>query len=487
MPVPRFTWPLVESFLNRVDELDRLETWWDDPTALPLALTGRRRVGKSWLFRRFAHGRPAIIIVADQLPIRSQLARCADQLEPILGVRPELPDVASLVRTLFRLAREQQVLVVIDEFPWLLGSSSAEVQGELSSLMAVMEEERETSRLKLILCGSQVAQMEALFSEGNPMHGRLHAMAVRPLGFQEARQFLDGHEPLAAFERFAVTGGMPMYLSRLAKGSLREALCRSVLERDSPLFNEGRRIVDQELREPRLYFAILEQLAMGGRGANEIAQRIGVETNAVHKYLVNLEALRLVSRQFPFGAAPDSRTTRWRLDDSFVRFWFRFVFPYQSDLESGLVPQALFDREIAHLVGEHVAPVFEAWCVSWLRSNGLAGASRFGSWWGRSLHEQRRTGKRSTEEIDAVGARGAEIVVVAEAKWTSQPVGLSIVDDLERFKIPALRRALPVAERPQIVVFSKSGYADALRARAESDPHLTLVGVADALDHPHIN
>jgi uncharacterized protein len=435
--------------------------------------------------RRFAHGKPAVILVCDQLPSQTQLSRFADLLEPVVGVRPHLPDVATLFRVLFRAARDQQLLAVIDEFPWLLGASVNEVRQNVGALHAVMEDERAVSQLKLVLCGSQVSHMESLFSQGNPLHGRLGQLSVRPLDFAEARGFLADHDALTAFERFAVTGGMPMYLSRLAAGSLRRAVCAGVLDRDAPLFNEGRRIVDQELREPRLYFAILSQLTGGARGANEIAQRVGVETNAVNKYLVNLEQLRLVSRHLPLGAPADSRMGRWRLDDSFLRFWFRFVFPYQSDLESGLQAESLFDTEVKHMVAEHVAPVFEAWCLAWMRTNTFAGASRFGAWWGNAANEFRRTGERSTEEIDAVGTRGDEVVVVAEAKWTSKPMGVSIVDDLERFKVPALRQAMPVADRPHMVLFSKSGYSPALVARASEQAHLTLVGVAEPLDHPH--
>ena len=47
-----------------------MEEWWegDDPNAL--ALFGRRRVGKSWLFRRFAHDKPALVLVAERRDTR---------------------------------------------------------------------------------------------------------------------------------------------------------------------------------------------------------------------------------------------------------------------------------------------------------------------------------------------------------------------------------------------------------------------------------
>lgn len=481
MPAPLFSWPLVDDFLNRADEQARLENWWRDTTMEPLAVIGRRRVGKSWLFRRFAHGKPAVILVAEQLPAQSQLTRFADILEPLLGVRPVLPDVQSLIRVLYRMAREQRLLAIIDEFPWMLGTTDAEARQSLTSIQAVMEDERDHSQLKLILCGSHVAQMEALFSEKNPMHGRLQQLSVRPFDFHDTGLFLTDLSPIAAFERFAVAGGMPLYLSRLANGSLRKAVCEAVLHRDAPLFNEGRRIVDQELREPRVYFAILEQLARGGQAANEIAQHLSMETNAVHKYLVNLEELRLVSKHVPFGAEPNSRSGRWRLDDDFLRFWFRFVFPFQNDLESGLVPGTLYDAEIAGNIATHVAPTFEAWCLYWLRSTSAGGATKFGNWWGNAADQFRRTKERSSEEIDAVGSLRNQVVVVAEAKWTTAPLGPAIVDDIERYKLAALRQTMKVAKRPQIILFSKAGYTPALHARAATEPHLTLVDVAAAL------
>ncbi len=242
-----------------------------------------------------------------------------------------------------------------------------------------------------------------------------------------------------------------MYLDRMGAGTLRDAVTSAVLDRDAPLFNEGRTIVEQELREPRMYFAILEQLAAGTKPANEVADRIGSETNAVSKYLTTLEHLRLVSRHDPFGAQVNARQGRWRLDDEFLRFWFRFVFPFQADLDAGLSPEALFDTEIAPELADHTSPVFEAWCLDWLRAHSTSGATRFGNWWGNALNALRRTGERTTEEIDAVGSARGRVVVVAEAKWTTRPLSPAILRDLDEFKIPALRQAgQSVAARPQV-------------------------------------
>lgn len=84
------------------------------------------------MFRRFAHGKPALLLVAQQLPPGAQLSRFAESLEPALGVRPDLPDLVTLFRVLYRAARNEKLLVVIDEFPRLLGSTASEAQRALS-------------------------------------------------------------------------------------------------------------------------------------------------------------------------------------------------------------------------------------------------------------------------------------------------------------------------------------------------------------------
>jgi uncharacterized protein len=477
-----YQWPLVGEFRNRSAELDRLEAWWASRQREPLAVLGRRRVGKSWLFRRFAHGKDALVLVAEQLPAHAQLSRFAADLEPFAGVRPQLPDVATLFRVLYRVARDRKILVVIDEFPWLLSPVAADAFRDLTAIHAAMEDERDHSQIKLVLCGSHVGQMESLFGEKNPMHGRLQRMPIRPLTFGESAPFFGRVDPIEAFERFAVSGGMPMYLAKLATGPLRETVCRSVLDRDAPLWNEGRVIVDQELREPRVYFAMLEQLATGAKALNEIAQPLDMTTSAVAKYLSTLVELRLVSKKEPFGADQRSRSGRWQLDDAFLRFWFRFVFPFQADLEAGLPAGGLFDAEVAPTLADHVAPVFEAWALEWLRANRSDAATRWGNWWGNAADEFRRAKQRSTEEIDAIGSQRGRVTVVAEAKWTNSALTAAIVGDLDTYKIPALRQSgLKVVTRPRIVLFSKAGYVRSLVQLAADDDRIELVDVRVAL------
>lgn len=484
--VPAYSWSRLSDFVDRSTELGRLESWWDSDERMPVNLYGRRRVGKSWLFRRFAHDKPAVLLVAERLAEGAQLRRFAERLSPVLdGVTPDLPDVAALFKVLFRLARDEKVLAVIDEFPWLLGTSSSEAERTLSAIQAVMEEERDHSRLKLILCGSAVTQMQALQSERSPLHGRLLPLELRALSFGRASQFIDGTDEQDRFVRFAIAGGMPRYLAALSGGDLRERVCDQLLKPDSPLWNEGRTIVAQELREPAVHFAILEQLASGEKEVGEIADALRTGSSPVSKYLGQLADLRLVRKDLPYGASPTSRGSHWVLDDPFLRFWFRFVFPFQADLEAGLTPHDLFDNEISPQLADHVAPVFEDLCREHVRATLGSTATRVGRWWGNSLNSLRRSGERTTEEIDVVGTSRKRVTVVGEVKWTSRPLSSKILGDLEDYKIPALEQdGFKLGRQLTTVLFSRSGFTDGLHARADEETRLVLIDTEGLLSTP---
>lgn len=478
-----YRFPAIDEFIDRGDELSRLEDWWAGSERMPLNLYGRRRVGKSWLLRRFAHGKPTVFLVAERLAEGAQLTRFAEQLSPLFaGVAPALPDVAALFRTLFRASRETPLLAVIDEFPWLLGTTTATTQQILSQIQAVLDEERDSSQLKLVLCGSAVAQMAALQSEKNPLHGRLIGMELRPVDFATAKRFLGTGDPIDAFTRFAIAGGMPRYLKSLTAGDLETAVCSEILTPDAPLWNEGRTIVEESLRESSVYFALVEQLASGDKERGELANALRIKSSDTSAYLDNLRDLRLVRRRLPLGASPTYRGGHWSLEDPFLRFWFRFVFPFQADLEAGLSPVDLFRNEIRPAISHHVAPVFEEFSRSYARSKFGTEATTVDRWWGNALHSLRRSQERSTEEIDLVGRRRNRVTLLGEAKWTSKAMGVSILRDLEGYKVPALRQdGFRIASDPWVVLLSRAGYSDDLRTRARDNDRLVLVNVEQVL------
>ncbi len=471
-----FSFAAADRFLDREPDLARLEDWWSGGDANALALYGRRRVGKSWLFRRFADGKPAVILVADRRAQAPQLDRFAIALEPVLGVRPALDSVASLIEALYTLAEREKMLAVVDEFPYLLPAGESDRDAVLTGIQAVMEE-RDRSRLKLMLCGSYIGQMERLLT--GPLRGRLTGLAVDPLDFAQASVYF---EPDATavdkVTRYAVAGGMSLYLDELGRsGTLRDRLCRRVLDPRGPLFNDPREVLEEELRSPGVYYSLLEELSTGSKSLAELAAALRRRTPDVQGYLKTLRGMQVIERHAPVTARGEERNHRWSLGDGFIRFWFRFVFPYQEDLRAGLPANVLYDEEIEPQLPNHVSPTFEALCRRWVLHTG--GATRVGAWWGNALNEHRRTKARTSEEVDVVGLTRSVVALVGECKWTRGPLGLQVLEDLHAFKVPAMRQArIRFAKGgPRTVLFSRSGFSDRLTEAAAQREDVTLVPV----------
>jgi uncharacterized protein len=190
--------------------------------------------------------------------------------------------------------------------------------------------------------------------------------------------------------------------------------------------------------------------------------------------------MRLVSQHQPIGAPANNRKRKYRLDDGFVRFWFRFVFPHQNDLESGLSPEALWDGLIETSLPEHTAQTFEELCRVYTRRRFGTDAPTVGGWWGESAP---KSVERSQEEVDVVGLKNKALRLVGECKWTRSLMPYSVLDDLRTYKIPALRRSKVIrstSRDPRILLFARAGFTQSLADAAADDERIELID-ADTL------
>lgn len=155
------------------------------------------------------------------------------------------------------------------------------------------------------------------------------------------------------------------------------------------------------------------------------------------------------------------------------------MFPFQADLEAGLDRHALYTAEIEPELASHIAPAIEEVVRDWVRREALAGVTRVGSWWGPASNDLRRSGERSSEEIDVVGVVRGRVVLVGEVRWRSDPMELAVLGELDRYKLPALRQATRVETSPTIVLVSRAGFTAGLHDAALGDARIHLVELAD--------
>jgi len=454
------------TFYNRTEELDALADAFDASGSDLVVVYGRRRVGKTELLKAFCNDRPHIYFLAAQEAELRQREKFAEQVATHFEDRvPRINGWDEAFTYLGEKLQTEQTVVVIDEFPYLV----AENDSIPSYLQGFVDEQLDGTDSMLILCGSSVSTMESeVLGHESPLYGRRTAQFdVRPFSFEQAREVIT-YGIGDAVRSYAVTGGTPMYLTLFDYDTPLAANIRSrILSPSAVLYNEPEFLLRTELRTPARYMSILEAVALGHTTPNEVSGATGIDSGPLSKYLQTLRRLRLLEREVPVTASnKKSKRSRYRVADEFLRFWFRYVEPNRSGIEEA--PDVVYRGTIAPDLPTHVATTFEDVCreALWagIRRGDVDPYSELGRWW------------YGEHEVDIVGlAPNDDRLLLAECKWTSDPVGRSLVERL-RTKADHVRWG-PGDRTERFALFSKSGFVDGLAD--EVDDNWSLYGLSD--------
>ena len=445
-------------FHDRAEELTALESAFESPGHEFYVVYGRRRVGKTELLKQFCADRPHIYFLAAQEAEHRQREKFVQKIAEQVDDR--VPRVDGWEEALAYLGEQfatERRVVIIDEFPYLIEGNDALP----SYLQSFVDERLRNTESMLVLCGSSVSTMESdVLGHESPLYGRRTGQIdLRPFSFQQARDVVT-YDVEDAIRSYAITGGTPMYLTLFDYDrSLGENVRAQILSPTAVLYNEPEFLLRTELRNPARYMSILEAVATGHTTPNEIAGATGIGSGPLSKYLQTLRRLRLIDRSVPVTAsAKQSKRSRYRVADEFLRFWFRFVEPNRSSIEEA--PGVVYEGTIQPNLPDHVATTFEDVCQEavWeaIRRGELGPYSEVGRWW------------YGEDEIDIVGlAPDADRVLLAECKWTTEPVGRSLASRL-RDKAEHVRWSSDSRDEA-FALFSKSGFVDGLADELNDD------------------
>lgn len=445
-------------------------------------LYGRRRVGKTFLLDRvWPDRRVFYFLAADSTPALNRLDFIRDLAS--FGERPLPPEDFPTWRTVFRqlvtLAREEQLIVVIDEFQYVLGGDD----DAASQLVAVWDRELENADLTMILCGSEIDVMARLGEADQPLHGRFDwSHRLRPFDYFDTRRMLADRPLRQAAEAYGMLGGTPQYLAYIQAGaSLADEVSRTVLDPAGPVRNRLEHLIEQEkgIRKPAEYRAVLSAIARGRTERNEIAAGAALQDRpeTVRSILGRLEDLGWIWSETNFGA-PSNAPIRYRIADNAIKFWYRFIDTNRSALESG-DPAEIWSLKIAPHLDTFMGKVFEGIArEAYVRRHGdwrLPPADQWARWEG--LDRDRRS-----IEVDIVAPLADGGMLTGEVKWSRRPVGPALHTGLLR-GLGALaasgqgwaREALPEADASRYLYVSAGGFTPAFVELAAGEQRITLL------------
>lgn len=482
----------TREFVNRKQEIQELRELADRPTPQLTLLYGRRRVGKTYLLQHAWRDADRLFyflagnVTSEQN--RQDLLRERNEWSDRRIPPEDSPNWRTTFRLLFDEAKNSPLIIILDEFQYLLGDTKQKRQEVTSQLNAVWDRdvEKRRSELTVILCGSEIGTMEGI-GAGGPLYGRFAwRHRLEPFDYLDASKVMGERPPRKRCYLYGIFGGLPEYLDAIRSDeTAKDAVVRTFLSTSGEIHFQLERLLEQEhgLREPRKYRAVLEAVASGCTQTNEIRQRAfkDISAHSVRNILDTLENLGFVRRTRNFRAGPRAAFDN-RIADHAVRFWYQFVHPNRSQLQQGDA-ERVWQQRIEPELDRYMGKVFEQIVEEAYRRCHdkweLPAASEWGRWEGTDQD-------RRSIEIDIAAELDDRNLLTGEVKWSSSPVDLDLHFE-HREKLRALANsgkgwahdALDQEHSHGHLYVSAAGFTNAFTSRAKENERLHLKSLED--------
>jgi AAA+ ATPase superfamily predicted ATPase len=452
-------------FKGRRHELALLDSLGASTEASFLVLYGRRRVGKTrllthWLKQIDLRG---LYWVAEPSSTLDQLRSFSQALYNFANPTTPAPadftyaTWAQVWQQVGNLAREERLVLIVDEFTYLLDNDP----GLAGVMQNAWDQQLENSNLFLIISGSHLGMMQRqVLSYQAPLYGRATRQSLlQPFTFGATSLFFPDYSADERVTLSTIFGGIPAYWERIDPTvSVFENIRSQLLTADNLMQAEPRLLLQDFVRDPHNYVSIFRAIATGARTQKEISARSGLAQGHVSKYASVLREAGFVERRIPVTATGHSRSGRYHISDPYLRFYYRFLSARQAQLALNIQEPALAEikRFLPNFIGSHT---WEELSREWVLRAGATGQLPFlvdqvGSAWTRDA------------QVDVVGInRMDKTIVLGECKWQARAPGRAVLQDL----IVKTSEVVPKKGQWRVFYlgFSRSGWTAAAHAFAE--------------------
>jgi AAA+ ATPase superfamily predicted ATPase len=348
------------------------------------------------------------------------------------------------------IAETQHIGLFLDEFTYLLDAEP----GIAGILQNEWDRHLQDKQIFLAISGSHLGMIERnVLSYQAPLYGRATAQIyLQPLPFGVTKDFFPAYKPDERVVVYALFGGVPAYWKifdprQNITANIHRLLTHSLMR------VEPRLLLHDFINNPNNYVGVLQAIANGAHTQKDMMGFTGLQQGHISQYLSILIDARIVEKRIPVTASPNSRQARYYIGDPYLRFYYRFISNYLSQLNLGVREQTIAEikRHLVDFIGQYT---WEEICREWLLRASAEGKLPFiidqvGSLW-----------KHQQYQIDIVGINTREkTLVLGECKWLRSAAGRSVLTAL----VDKIDQAIPVQGKWQVMLmgFSRKGWTQA--------------------------
>ena len=266
-----------DKLVGREREWEELEWAVSSHRSEFIVMYGRRRVGKTFLVRRFFNDTYSFHYVGAHRQKKTvQLQNFREALARYSGDK-SIPELKSWHDAFLQLAeylekcKEKRKIVFFDEMPWI-DTQGSEFVDELEYFWSNWVQNRDD--IVFVACGSATSWMkDKLEDNQGGLHNRItHRIYLRPFFLSECKAYLIEHgfdwDDYQILQCYMLFGGVPYYLSLLRPSlSLPQNVDSLVFRRGGDLSDEFNELYNALFNKANRYIAIVKLLSTKGKAS----------------------------------------------------------------------------------------------------------------------------------------------------------------------------------------------------------------------------
>ncbi len=443
-------------------ELKRLEDLYAEQGNQLVVLYGPMNSEKEELIRTFIREKKHFYYRARKASAKEQLSMMGEEVSKKFDVRIQKYTYEEYFNRV-KSGNPTKLVVVIDEFEQIAKKDPEFIE----SILKLKNRRLYPGPVMIILASSSIVWAEQDMDEtiGETAVKQINARVKIPnLNFLEVVRVFPEFSVSDTIKIYGVLGGVPGYLKRWnTKKSFKQNICDLILNENGYFFKMAEELVSSELRELSVYNTILMAIAKGENKLNDLFHYTGYSRPKISVYMKNLSHFDIIEKvvSFETGGWDNAKKGVYRIKDTYINFYYRFVYPHLSDLYM-MSPEEFYDTYIEAELDEYLNRYFINVCMEYLsllnqiRRLPLT-VAKMGTWVGK------------TGNIDIIAQSSDRQNIVGICNWERTELTMEMCKEL----FDSMKKAKITSNH--IYLFSAKAFAPDVVEMAKADSRFELI------------
>lgn len=408
--------------MTHTHELKQLEACYEQSGNQIVVLYGRAESGKEDLIKEFVKDKKFFYYRCRQVSPKEQLRMMGEEISRCFD--------ANLVKYTYdeyfnriKSGNPSKLVVVVDEAQYVMKKDTE----FFKSILKLKAKRLYPGPVMVVLASSSIVWVEQdmndlLGEEAKKIQSRIK---IQDMKFIEVVRSFAALPVSESIKIYGTLGGVRDYIGLWdEKKSYKANVCNLILNQKGVLFAAATEYIASELRELAVYNTILCAIAEGYNKLNDLYLHTGYSRAKISVYMKNLSQFDIIEKvvSFETGGWDNAKKGVYQIKDTFVNFWFKFVFPHMSDLYM-MSESEFYDTYIANELDAYMNRYFRNVCMEYLLLLNQIGRTPFaihkmGTWVGK------------TGNIDIIAQSADRRNIVGFCNWDQPMMTMDMCEDM---------------------------------------------------------